>query len=229
MTTLKPGDRTKCPHCQTVVMFESPSAPTWNGSVVIMNSPKYKLISTHSLCPSCLKFVVAIDEMSINANGPNPVSLVEKSVWPITSSKDPVPAEVPNHIAQDYTEAALVLSISPKASAALSRRCLQGVLREEGKTKAKDLADQINEVLPNLPTRIADNLDAVRVIGNFAAHPMKSQTTGIIVEVEVGEAGWNLDVLDALFDYYYVRPALEQKKREALNEKLKDAGKPTLN
>lgn len=228
MPTYKPGDRTKCPHCQTTVRFETPTTQGWDGHTAIVNSPKYKLISTHSLWPSCLKFVVAIDEMSVGANGPIQESLIEKSVWPITSSRDPAPPEVPNHIAQDYTEAALVLSISPKASAALSRRCLQSVLREEGKTKAKDLADQIQEVLPNLPSRIAENLDAVRAIGNFAAHPMKSQATGIIVEIEVGEAEWNLDVLDALFDHYYVRPALEQKKREALNEKLKDAGKPPL-
>ena len=39
----------------------------------------------------------------------------------------------------DYEEAALVLSISPKASAALSRRCLQTILREHGYGQ-KDLA-----------------------------------------------------------------------------------------
>lgn len=148
--------------------------------------------------------------------------------WSVKTSRSPIPREVPSHIAQDYREAVLVLPISPKASAALSRRCLQSVLREVGQTRAKDLADQIKEVLPHLPSRIADNLDVVRVIGNFAAHPLKSQATGIILDVEVGEADWNLDVLDTLFDYYYLRPELERKKREALNQKLKEAGKPPL-
>jgi len=82
--------------------------------------------------------------------------------WSITTGRAPIPPEVPSHIAQDYAEAALVLAISPKASAALSRRCLQIVLREAGQTKAKDLADQIEEVLPHLPSRIAENLDAIR-------------------------------------------------------------------
>ena len=151
-----------------------------------------------------------------------------KTIWPVTTGRNPVPSEVPSHIAQDYNEAALVLSISPKASAALSRRCLQAVLREAGQTKSRDLADQIQETLPHLPSRIAENLDAVRVIGNFAAHPTKSQSTGTILDVEVGEAEWNLDVLDSLFDHYYVRPEVERKKREALNEKLTQAGKPPL-
>jgi hypothetical protein len=142
--------------------------------------------------------------------------------------RDPVPQEVPKDIAGNYTEAALVIPFSPKASAALSRRCLQTILREAGKTKSKDLSDQINEVLPTLPSNIAKNLDAVRVVGNFAAHPLKSQTTGEIIDVEPGEAEWNLDVIDALFDFYYVRPILEQKKRDDLNQKLKDAGKPPL-
>lgn len=148
--------------------------------------------------------------------------------WSIMTGRNPIPREVPTPIAQDYAEAALVLAISPKASAALSRRCLQSILREAGQTKAKDLADQIREVLPHLPARIAENLDAVRVIGNFAAHPLKSHATGTILDVEVGEAEWNLDMIDTLFDYYYVRPEVERKKREALNQKLKEAGKTLL-
>ncbi len=31
--------------------------------------------------------------------------------------------------------------------------------------------------------------------------------------VEVGEADWNLDVLEALFDVYFVQPAALQKKK----------------
>jgi len=68
----------------------------------------------------------------------------------------------------------------------------------------------------------------VRQIGNFAAHPIKSTSSGEIVDVEPGEAEWNLDVLEGLFDFYFVGPAESKKKREALDKKLKDAGKPSL-
>jgi|SRR5690242_16813913 hypothetical protein len=107
-----------------------------------------------------------------------------------------------------------VLADSPKASAALSRRCLQTLLREEAKTKAKDLVEQIQEVLDSgkLPSYLAENIDAIRNIGNFAAHPIKSTNTGEIVSVEPGEAEWTLDVLEELFDFYLIQPAKAKAK-----------------
>jgi hypothetical protein len=68
----------------------------------------------------------------------------------------------------------------------------------------------------------------VRVIGNFAAHQIKSKVTGQIVDVEPHEAEWNLDVLELLFDFYFVQPAVAAKRKAELNKKLKDAGKPEL-
>jgi hypothetical protein len=142
----------------------------------------------------------------------------------------PIPAEVPSPYRDDFSEACKVLSDSPKASAALSRRCLQAILRDRACTKAKDLAEQIEEVRATgkLPPYIEEDLHAVRTIGNFAAHTMKSTVTGAILDVEPGEADWNLNVLESLFDFYFVLPALRGKQKAALNEKLKAAGKPEL-
>jgi hypothetical protein len=105
---------------------------------------------------------------------------------------------------------------------------LQHLLREVAKTKKKDLADQIQEVLPGLPTYLADQIDGVRIIGNFAAHPMKSTNTGEIIEVEPGEAEWLLDTLEMAFDFYIIQPAQRQRKKDALNQKLAEAGKPLM-
>ena len=46
--------------------------------------------------------------------------------------------------------------------------------------------------------------------------------------VETGEAEWNVDVLAALFDFYFVHPGIVAKKKKALNDKLKEAGKPPM-
>ena len=123
-----------------------------------------------------------------------------------------------------------MLSISPKASAALSRRLLQAILRDKANTNAKDLYDQIEEVIASgkLPTHISDGLHAVRQIGNFAAHTTKSTATGVILDVEPGEAEWNLDVLESLFDHFFVAPVADAKRKSALNAKLTAAGKPTI-
>lgn len=91
-------------------------------------------------------------------------------------------------------------------------------MTHKGGATKRDLADQIEEVIPKLPEELATNVDAIRQIGNFAAHPIKSKTSGEIVKVEEGEAEWLLDVLDELFAYYYVAPARAAAKRAALNQ-----------
>ncbi len=68
----------------------------------------------------------------------------------------------------------------------------------------------------------------MRNIGNFAAHPTKSDSSGEIVDVEPGEADWLLETLEGLFDFYFVQPKLLEAKRAALNQKLEDAGKPPM-
>ena len=123
-----------------------------------------------------------------------------------------------------------MLSDSEKASAALSRRCLQMLLRERAGVKPTNLDNEIQQILDSkqLPSHVAESIDAVRVVGNFAAHPIKSQSTGSIIDVEPGEAEWLLDVVESLFDFYFVHPAKIAAKRQALNNKLKEAGKPVL-
>ncbi len=155
----------------------------------------------------------------------------EQLVYPKAIARKPLPPNViPTKIAQDYTEACVVLADSPKASAALSRRCLQIILREHAKVKHQDLSKEIDDVLASkqLPEYLAGDIDAVRHIGNFAAHPIKSTSSGEIVDVEPGEAEWQLDVLEGLFDFYFIGPAESKKKRDALNTKLADAKKPPM-
>jgi len=175
-------------------------------------------------CPSCKRFIIFLWRQGAATGKGN----WERLVHPSGISRSPLPVEVPAEFAVDYQEACLVLTDSPKASAALSRRCLQHVLNVVAKAKAKDLAPQIDEVLPTLPQYLRDMVDAVRVMGNFAAHPIKSTNTGAIIEVEQGEAEWLLDTLESLFDFYFVQPAKTKQKRDAINAKLTEAGKPLL-
>ncbi len=215
----------KCPHCITefhdsekTVFLGTDDDGAWGVGVC--------------LCPACERFLVRLF-CARSYYGDQHRFLDEQSSYlahPRVSGRAPIPAEVPNKYAKDYREACLVIADSAQASAALSRRCLQHMLRDEAKVKKSDLFSEIQEVLnrANLPSHISDSLDAVRNIGNFAAHPMKSQSTGDIVEVEPGEAEWNLDVLESLFDFYFVAPAKTKAKRDALNMKLKDTGKPPI-
>jgi hypothetical protein len=79
-----------------------------------------------------------------------------------------------------------------------------------------------------VPSYISESLHAVRTIGNFAAHPSKDKSTGEVLPVEAGEAEWNLDVLELLFDFYYVQSAKIAKQKADLNAKLQQAGKQPI-
>jgi hypothetical protein len=150
-------------------------------------------------------------------------------IFPKNTTRNFDLTEIPKELAEDYEEACSVLFDSPKASAALSRRCLQVLLREQGFTN-KSLVQEIQDVIDSnkLPSHISDSLDAIRNIGNFAAHPIKDINSGEIVPVEAGEAEWNLDVIESLFDFCYLQPAKMQARKNALNAKLKSIGKPEM-
>lgn len=218
----------KCPYClesffenRRLIPLEKDSEGDWG---IIAD-----------ICPTCKKAIFKLTRGQIFIEQrlpPKPIfSLIkgvkETLIKPKAPNRTPLPPQVPMDFAEDYQEACLVLSDSPKASAALSRRCLQNIIREKLGIKKRNLADEIQEVLDNniFPSYISEPLDAVRNNGNFGAHTIKSTSTGEICPVEPGEAEWNLDVIESLFDFLFVQPAIMQKKKEALNKKLIDAGK----
>ena len=225
----------KCPHCTVTVHTNftwryvgTDEAGTW--AIQRMNCPASKRLVAilHCGIPFFSDVQHTEDTFTNLAN-----VTVSRLVNPKGSTRPACPPEVradTPDIAGDYGEACLVLADSPKASAALSRRALQHLLQTKAGTKQHDLAPAIQEVLDRkqLPSHLARDLDAVRNIGNFGTHPLKSTSTGEIIDVEPGEAEWNLDVLEGLFDFDFVQPAISAKKRAQLDQKLKDAGKPPM-
>lgn len=191
-------------------------------------------------CPSCDKAIVRLSEGPPRWAGlPGEEFLVgveegkvlrQVILYPRVPFTRPLPSEVPTTIRQDFEEALIVLPFSPKASAALSRRCLQNILVDAGQVKSKDLAPQIEEAVKvhGFTAGLRRMLTAVRMVGNYAAHPIKDKSTGVIVDVEPGEAELNLSALTDLIDYFYVRPAEEQKQLDEINKKLVAAGKPPI-
>ena len=152
--------------------------------------------------------------------------------YPLSSHRKPTPAEVPKAIKADYEDACRVLPTSEKASAALARRCLQAILREKGYPQP-DLAKQIDALLAEFEMRrnrspVACEAQSMqfRNFGNFSAHPITDRTTLQVIDVQPGEAEWCLDILEEMFDHYYVKPAQAAARKAALDAKLKAAGKP---
>jgi len=204
----------KCPHCTQGIHegwqlfgntnFEDVDAP-W--------------AIQYMTCPECSRIILRLQNRSTG---------MLQLLRPRAPARAALSLDVPEAFAADYREACLVLADSPKASAALSRRCLQQLLRDKGGVKPGNLSDEIDQAMQGLPQHLAKAVDAIRNLGNFSAHPTKSTGTSEIVDVELGEADWCLEVLEGLFDFYFVQPAALQRKRDALNEKLQEAGKPPM-
>ena len=219
----------KCPHCLEAFFEEWKYASFPPGARHYIRDKRGCWVTRYCTCPGCEKIIIELGKGTETGSG-----WEDRWDWvlaePKAISRPPLPPAVSPEFACDYKEGCLTLADSVKASAALSRRCLQNLLTEKAGTTKTNLADQIQEVIDSkqLPSYLSKALDAVRNIGNFAAHPIKSKSTGEIVEVEPGEAEWNLDILERLFDFYFVQEEVLRKKREKLNQKLKDAGKPPM-
>ena len=233
----------KCPHCNTGIHESFSQATIWNAPMVASRegntvAPPMSWTASFQRCPECHEAIIILiraypsftaTEGGRQVGKPSPHPPFAFMVYPASRTR-PIPGEVVGPYREDFAEACKVLGDSPNASAALSRRLMQAILRDKAGTTKKDLFDQIEEVVASghVPTHISEALHAVRNIGNFAAHPMKSTATGVIVDVEPGEAEWNLDVIEMLFDFYFVEPAVAAKRKAELNKKLRDLGKAEI-
>jgi hypothetical protein len=217
----------KCPHCAVAVFSEVGSTGIGGDAV------SYWVLHKQD-CPNCRRVILSVTEHGKRTKAllPDPSGeiLSRQTITPRVINRGPIPPEVSAEFADDYRQACLVLGDSPKASAALSRRCLQHIIREKAGITRKTLDREIQDLLDTntLPTHLAKAIDAVRQIGNFAAHPTKSESAGEILDVEPHEAEWNLDVIEEMFEFYFVQPEALKQRREAMNAKLLLAGKPEL-
>jgi hypothetical protein len=215
----------KCSHCG-INFHENWSASWLTRSGSQLSDKDGGWLYRTALCPSCEKVTIEIGQ-TIDAMG----NVLWAQVYPVGANRGPVPNDVPERISKDYVEACNVLPISAKASAALSRRCLQNMLRSHGYT-AKDLAKEIDlllnetDPLKALPIRLRETIDAIRNFGNFAAHPNEDKATLEIIDVEPHEAEWCLETIEELFEHFYVGPAVAAARKAALNAKLAAGGKP---
>ena len=127
--------------------------------------------------------------------------LIEWQLRPQSSAKV-FPPYIPAPIISDYTEACLIRDLSPKASATLSRRCLQGIIRDYWDIKKDRLIDEINALKDKVDAQTWGAIDAVRKIGNIGAHMEKE--INLLVDVEPRESQLLIGLIEILLKDWYV-------------------------
>lgn len=111
-----------------------------------------------SQCPGCERRFVWV-------NG--------RIVWPQVSGAPPINPDAPPDIKADYQEAASIFYQSPRGAAALLRLVIQKLCIHLGEPGANINSDIASLVSKGLNRQVKDAMDAVRVIGNEAVHPLE--------------------------------------------------------
>ena len=219
----------KCPYCSVTINLPVNKSCQWRDDEEEVIGGGSRVDCGN--CPACEKLIISLAHGTFEVDGVESYFIYKSSqiIYPRFASRS-VEIEVPDRYKQDFLESCAVLEISPKASAALSRRILQDIFHEELGIEKANLAKEIEEFInrSDVPSYLSKAVDAVRNIGNFAAHPIKNTSTGEIVEVEPGEAEWLLEVNESMFDFVFIQPKRLDGRKEILNSKLKEMGKPYL-
>lgn len=130
-----------------------------------------------------------------------------------SSTAIPFPEYVPQAIREDYEEACKIKDLSPKASATLSRRCLQGIIRDFWGVAKNRLIDEIDSLSDKLDPETWAAIDAVRKIGNIGAHMEKD--INVMIDVEPAEADLLVGLIEMLVKDWYVA---RHKRKQHLQE-----------
>lgn len=169
-------------------------------------------------CPNCNQ-----TEILIKSQGGTLQNHVAYRYPPFKSQQ--YPEYVPLQIRNDYREASLIVDLSPKASATLSRRCLQGIIRDFWKINEEfwnqhsdikracslndpsraNLWQEIKavELIGGINAAMIEAFKQLKNIGNIGAHP--GNEAGVILDVEPQEAETMLSLIELIIRMTYIQ------------------------
>lgn len=204
----------QCPYCSMVMSISPFTYVSQSPSFSFSNGEAYKKENGETVDPSTLRIAFYkcpnCGQISINALGiGTKVKDVNMQIRPISLAKH-YPEYIPENIRKDYEEACAIVDLSPKASATLARRCLQGMIRDFFDVHKRNLYEEIDAIKDKIPTDQWKVLDSLRRIGNIGAHMEKD--INLIVDIDPNEAQKLLKLIELLIKQWYI----ERHDREQL-------------
>lgn len=151
--------------------------------------------------------------------------VLQSQLLPSSSAKQ-FPDYIPDAIRQDYEEACLIRDQSPKASATLARRCLQGMIRDFWGISKGRLYDEIAALEDKVAIEEWEAIDALRQIGNIGAHMEKD--VNVIIDIEPEEAGHLIYLIESLLESWYVERHKKQERLARIKQ-IAEEKKPATN
>lgn len=237
----------KCPYCQSFATFHEGDYMCVEGEIPIYHDANlsYTFLGITCLNVKCRKLNLSLEikdntpiyppaPLSMPLQGISPARKAELNeqrnrkrmdfFWRLLPSSNAklFPDYVPKPIRTDYEEASKIVNLSPKASATLSRRCLQTIIRDYwGIRNKRTLNDEIKalEELKGIDANLIAVFHDLREIGNIGAH--MEQDVNLIIDVGPDEAEQLIKFIENLIELTY----LERHKREELYGNIKNINK----
>lgn len=213
----------KCPYCQHD--FVPTSGNIEGGHIYFQHADFTGFLKNfkvrHVVCPNeeCKKSILEIHvdycnaNPQIYANAVKATCIPTRRILPEGISRR-YPDYIPQQLRGDYEEACKIVDLSPKASATLARRCLQGIIRDFQGIKRDSLFEEVNALKGTIEPALWDAIDAVRGIGNIGAHMEKD--VNVIVDIDPDEARQLIGLIEMLFDEWYVQREERAKRLQAI-------------
>ncbi len=197
----------QCLHCGCNISVEEQSTEKkiWDDPILQNNLGNYYLVANSIVCPNneCKKLSLEVIIKQLERTISNDINWIEKHKFQLLpdSIAKPFPEYVPEAIRKDYQDACRILNITPTASAALSRRCLQGMIRNCFQITGKNLYSEINALKDKVTSPVWEAINTARKLGNIGAHMVD---VGLIADVTEGEAELLVALNEMLIRKWYI-------------------------
>jgi len=195
--------RWTCPYCNHDTTIVDANYKKQSNFLVISNSIGQRILDVEWIvCPNeeCNKYSLSAGLFEL-FNGVYGKQLDYWNLIPQSSAKV-FPDYIPQQICTDYEEACSIKDLSPKASATLARRCLQGMIRDFYGVTRKNLHQEIEAIKDKVDSLTWKSIMATKNIGNIGAHMEKD--IDLIIDVEPEEAQLLINLIEILIKDWYI-------------------------
>lgn len=208
-----------CPFCNTDQTVTEKGRQVAFADITLPNAdgPR-RLVSKFVVCPNprCKQFSLSASLHMLEISGNRSYTGKHLKTWALVppSQARSFPVALPQQVVENYREACLTLELSPKVSAALSRRCLSEMLRDFWRVQPGSLNDEFRQIKGTADPLTWEAIESIRRSGMIGA---RMETEGAeIQEAEPGEAQLLIGLIETLIQDWYVARDERRKRLDTI-------------
>jgi hypothetical protein len=219
----------QCPFCNTEQTVTEKGRQVTLSDLTIENveGPR-RLVVKFAVCPNprCREFSLSASLHALESHGKRAYTGKQLASWDLVppSRARSFPVAVPHQVLEDYREACLIVEQSPKASAALARRCLSSILRDFWRVQHGSLSDEFRQVKGTVDPLTWEAIESVRSVGLIGAR-MESEGAEIL-ETDPGEAKLLIGLIETLIQDWYVGREARRRRLAEIRQIAGEEGSP---